>query len=185
LLSYVGVLQVLLQRAGIARNMQLSGMWQMDSWLGEQGWFLRCCSVLDAALPQHALILPLACLLCAACAAACSLQVAGSAGKVLVSGLSKVDSWLEERGLLGKLQPAEVPAAVQDEDGQLNEECQEVSRAEGAAVRSSSAGIYVCGGHTSMCQCKVTAQQRRECRQVGAEEGRQDRSESSCVLAAC
>jgi hypothetical protein len=28
--------------------------------------------------------------------------------------------------LLGKLQPAEVPAAVQDEDGQLNEECQEV-----------------------------------------------------------
>jgi hypothetical protein len=55
-------------------------------------------------------------------------QVAGSAGKVLVSGLSKVDSWLEERGLLGKLQPAEVPAAVQDEDGHLNEECQEVGK---------------------------------------------------------
>jgi hypothetical protein len=87
-------------------------------------------------------------LLCSACAAACSLQVAGSAGKVLVSGLSKVDSWLEERGLLGKLQPAEVPAAVQDEDGQLNEECQEVSRAEGAAVRSSSAGICVWWPHS-------------------------------------
>jgi hypothetical protein len=54
------------------------------------------------------------------------LQVAGSAGKVLVSGLSKVDSWLEGKGLLGQLQPAEVPAAVRGEDGDLNEECREV-----------------------------------------------------------
>jgi hypothetical protein len=54
------------------------------------------------------------------------VQVAGSAGKVLVSGLSRVDSWLEQRGLLGKLQPAEVPAEVRGKDGQLNEECQEV-----------------------------------------------------------
>jgi hypothetical protein len=63
------------------------------------------------------------------CIALHVLQVAGSAGKVLVSGLSRVDSWLEARGLLGRLQPAEVPAAVQDEDGQLNEECQEVGAA--------------------------------------------------------
>ncbi|KAF6256800.1 plastid terminal oxidase [Scenedesmus sp. NREL 46B-D3] len=53
-------------------------------------------------------------------------RVAGSAGKVLVSGLSRVDSWLEARGVLAKLQPAEVPAAVQGEDGQLNEECREM-----------------------------------------------------------
>ncbi|WIA18851.1 hypothetical protein OEZ85_003529 [Tetradesmus obliquus] len=53
-------------------------------------------------------------------------RVAGSAGKLLVSGLSRVDSWLEARGLLGQLQPAEVPADVQGEDGQLNEECQEI-----------------------------------------------------------
>uniref|UniRef100_A0A383WPK4 Ubiquinol oxidase n=1 Tax=Tetradesmus obliquus TaxID=3088 RepID=A0A383WPK4_TETOB len=68
-------------------------------------------------------------------------RVAGSAGKVLVSGLSRVDSWLEARGLLGQLQPAEVPADVQGEDGQLNEECQEI-RAQLRQLKLNDAEVW-------------------------------------------
>lgn len=58
----------------------------------------------------------------------CVLQLAGAAGGSVVRGLSGLDSWLEGNKLLPELKPRDVPEAVQDEDGQLNEECQEVSR---------------------------------------------------------
>lgn len=61
---------------------------------------------------------------CVACV--CGLQLAGAAGGSIVRGLSGLDSWLEGNKLLPELKPREVPEAVQDEDGQLNEECQEV-----------------------------------------------------------
>jgi len=55
------------------------------------------------------------------------MQVAGAAGKAVVRSLSGLDSWLENNKLLPELKPMAVPEPVQDEDGQLNQECQEVS----------------------------------------------------------
>jgi hypothetical protein len=54
------------------------------------------------------------------------MQVAGAAGKAVVRSLSGLDSWLENNKLLPELKPMAVPEPVQDEDGQLNQECQEV-----------------------------------------------------------
>lgn len=55
------------------------------------------------------------------------LQLAASAGGSVVRGLAGLDSWLEGNKLLPELKPLEVPEAVQDEDGQMNAECKEVS----------------------------------------------------------
>jgi hypothetical protein len=56
----------------------------------------------------------------------CDAQLAGTAGGSLVRGLAGLDTWLEGNKLLPELKPLEVPEAVQDENGQLNAECQEV-----------------------------------------------------------
>jgi hypothetical protein len=77
-------------------------------------------------------------------------------------------------------QLAEVPAAGQDEDGQFNR-----GVSGGEQGRRSSSEVYLFGYHAFMCQCKVVAQRRRECRGVGAVVSRRERLQRSVVLAAC
>eukprot|EP00775_Hariotina_reticulata_P004226 gene4226-4475_t len=68
-------------------------------------------------------------------------KVAGAAGKAVVRGLSGLDSWLETNKVLPMLKPLAVPEPVQDEDGQLNQECQEI-RAKLAQLKLNDADVW-------------------------------------------
>ncbi len=68
------------------------------------------------------------------------MQAGAAVGGALVSGLSRLDKWLEDNKALPVLGPQPVAPEVADESGELLEECRRVRGVEGGGRGGGGGG---------------------------------------------